>query len=70
MSNLKNINVFYGGEAAEDLAVALMDANIVAHKVESASEILKADEDAKQVYIIANYTALSPLREELASMRV
>lgn len=68
LSGLDMLDVYYGGEAAEDLAVALMNANIIAHKVDTASEILQNDSHAKKIYIIANYTALSPLREEIASM--
>lgn len=68
LTEMEMLHVFYGGQAHEDLAIALMNANIIAHKVETAKEIFTSQPNAKKVFIVANYTALDVIRQELDSM--
>lgn len=68
LASLDMLDVYYGGEAAKDLEKVLRNKDIRAKRVENAKAVLKSDMQSKKVYIIANYTAMFPLRDELSSL--
>lgn len=68
LRGVSNLNIYYGGEASSELAKALKSKNIVAHRVENATDLLNSANHSKQIYIVANYTAMFPLRDELIKM--
>lgn len=69
-SEIEGLKAFVGGSRANDMQVRLKYAGIKAEIVKNAAEVLDRTEagDGK-VYIIANYTALPPLRRELETMQ-
>lgn len=68
-AGIENLKAFVGGSRAADLRVRLKYAGISSEVVETAADVLAATsaEDGK-VYVIANYTALPPLRRELEAL--
>lgn len=64
----KNLSVFYGGEASKDLNLAIGNKDLYAKKVENAQDLLGYAASADNIFIIANYTAMFPLRDELIKM--
>ena len=69
-SEIEGLKAFVGGSRANDMQVRLKYAGIKADIVRNAADVLERTEagDGK-VYIIANYTALPPLRRELETMQ-
>lgn len=69
-SEIEGLKAFVGGSRANDMQVRLKYAGIKADIVKNAADVLERTEagDGK-VYIIANYTALPPLRRELEAMQ-
>lgn len=65
LADLSNMNFYYGGEAGEDLQKRLKKAGINAQYVENAKDVLAYAKHSKQIYFVANYTAMFPLRSEL-----
>lgn len=65
-SSIEGLKAFVGGTRANDMQVRLKYAGIDSTIVETAADVLAAtDESDGKVYVIANYTALPPLRREL-----
>ena len=65
-SSIEGLKAFVGGTRANDMQVRLKYAGIESTIVETAADVLAAtDESDGKVYVIANYTALPPLRREL-----
>lgn len=63
-----NIMIYYGGEAYSDIGRILNNNGIAAHRVGDAKDLISSAQNVKHIYIIANYTAMFPLREELLVM--
>ena len=63
-----NMRVYYGGEAFSELSAALKDENVTAQRVQNIKELLSFADKSKDIYIIANYTAMFPLRDELVNL--
>lgn len=65
-AQIEGLKAFVGGTRANDMQVRLKYAGIESAVVETAADVLAAtDESDGKVYVIANYTALPPLRREL-----
>ena len=66
LSRIEGLKVFAGGARANDMQVRLKYAGIDAQLAKTAQDVLDATsaEDGK-VFIIANYTALPTVRQEL-----
>ncbi|MDO4442845.1 MAG: MurT ligase domain-containing protein [Slackia sp.] len=65
-AQIDGLKAFVGGTRANDMQVRLKYAGIESTIVETAADVLDAtDESDGKVYVIANYTALPPLRREL-----
>lgn len=65
-SQIEGLKAFVGGSRANDMQVRLKYAGIESAIVETAADVLAAtNESDGKVYVIANYTALPPLRREL-----
>ncbi len=68
-SQIEGLKAFVGGSRANDMQVRLKYAGIDSAIVETAADVLAAtDESDGKVYVIANYTALPPLRRELETL--
>ena len=68
-SGIEGLKAFVGGSRANDMQVRLKYAGIDARLVENAADVLAAtDASDGKVYVIANYTALPPLRRELEEL--
>ena len=63
-----NLDVLYGGEAFSDIAECFRTKNIPASRVENLKDLLEKASKSKHIYIIANYTAMFPLQEELTKL--
>ena len=68
-SQIEGLKAFVGGSRANDMQVRLKYAGIDSTIVETAADVLAATEESDgKVYVIANYTALPPLRRELETL--
>lgn len=68
-SEIEGLKAFVGGERANDMQVRLKYAGITADIVDNAADVLaRTDAADGKVYIIANYTALPPIRRELEGL--
>ena len=68
----QNLQAFAGGMRKEDVAVRLKYAGINAQTINNAHDIFEISKQVSEnhkIYIIANYTALPALREELSRMQ-
>lgn len=68
LAHSKDIQVFAGGMRKNDLQVRLKYAGLDAHLVDGAAEVIAGMGDLPadaRVYMIANYTALPPVHEEI-----
>lgn len=68
LKDMNFANIYYGGQAADTLGAALKKSDVIAHKVLDAQDVLETDKTAKKIYIIANYTAMFPLRDQLIKL--
>ncbi|MDO5329593.1 MAG: MurT ligase domain-containing protein [Coriobacteriia bacterium] len=68
LKNADSLKVFYGGDASERLESILNDNKLQPIHVENAQDVLNNSQNCENVYIIANYTAMFPLRDELMKM--
>lgn len=60
-----NLSIYHGGEAYEALIKELLEQKIVSHRVEDVADLLSETKSSEYVYIVANYTAMFPLRDQL-----
>ena len=68
-SRIEGLRAFVGGSRANDMQVRLKYAGICADIVEDVSDVLARTSAADgTVYVIANYTALPPVRRELEAL--
>lgn len=63
-----NLTVCYGGEAFDELAACFRTKNITATRVQNVKDLLEQSSHSKNIYIIANYTAMFPLHDELTKL--
>ena len=63
-----NLEVFYGGEAFDELANCFRTKKITSKRTENLKDLLAQAKHAKNIYIIANYTAMFPLHDELTKL--
>lgn len=68
LANFDSIQFYYGGEACRELQRCLNNSGIIAHRIETAKDLLESSKQCSNVYIIANYTAMFPLRDELIKL--
>lgn len=69
MADLDNVNIYYGGEAYEVLGESLRNVKNEIYHVDNVKDIMNAAANSQNIYIIANYTAMFPLRDELISLQ-
>lgn len=71
LATQEGLKLFAGGIRKNDLQLRLKYAGLDAHLVEGAAEVMADTEDLPsgyRWYLIANYTALPPIREELTGL--
>lgn len=68
IKDLDNSYIFYGGEAYEDLKEQLNYSGLTGKVVKNINELLNLTSGFKNIYIIANYTAMFPLKDELTQI--
>lgn len=68
LSGQKNINIYFGGEAKDKLKTALSKQNIYARCIENAKNFVDSCRGCSNLFIIANYTAVFVLRDELQKL--
>lgn len=63
-----NLDVCFGGEAFDELAECFRTKKITANRVQNVKDLLEQSSKSKNIYIIANYTAMFPLHDELTKL--